>query len=47
MDIAHAIIVTDQGEAADVFCLTDTDGRKLSDPARLHKMRDALLDALR
>jgi [protein-PII] uridylyltransferase len=32
IDIAHAIIVTDQGEAGDVFYLTDTDGRKISNP---------------
>ena len=46
IDIAHAIIATDQGEAADVFYLTDTDGKKLGDADRLRKMRDALLRVL-
>jgi [protein-PII] uridylyltransferase len=45
-DIAHAIIVTDQGEAADVFYLTGTDGRKLIDPERLSAMRAALLEVM-
>ena len=46
VDIAHAIIVTDQGEAADVFYLTDTNGEKINDPDVLQRMRDALLKAL-
>ena len=46
VDIGHAIIVTDQGEAGDVFYLTDTDGRKISDPDRLRQLRDGLLEVL-
>ena len=46
VDIAHAIIVTDQGEAADIFYLTDTNGQKVTDPGLLQKMRDSLLAAL-
>lgn len=46
IDIAHAIIATDQGEAADVFYLTGTDGKKFSDPDRLSRMRDALLGVM-
>jgi len=46
IDIAHAIIVTDQGEAGDVFYLTGTDGGKITDPDRLQQVRDALLEVL-
>ncbi len=46
IDIAHAIIVTDQGEAGDVFYLTDTEGKKVSDPDHLREVRDALLEVL-
>ena len=46
IDIAHAIIVTDRGEAGDVFYLTGTDGRKITDSDRLHEVRDALLEVL-
>jgi len=45
-DIAHAIIVTDQGEAGDVFYLTDTEGRKIGDPDRLQELRNGLLKVL-
>jgi [protein-PII] uridylyltransferase len=45
-DIGHAIIVTDEGEAADVFYLADANGHKLTDPVALQKMRNALLTAL-
>jgi len=47
VDIAHAIIVTNQGEAADVFYVTGTDGRKLTDTVPLEKIREALLNVLR
>jgi [protein-PII] uridylyltransferase len=45
-DIAHAIIVTDEGEAADVFYLADANGHKLTDSAILQKMHDSLLAVL-
>ena len=45
-DIAHAIIVTEEGEAADVFYLADADGHKISDPDALQKIRDSLLTVL-
>jgi [protein-PII] uridylyltransferase len=46
VDIAHAIIVTEEGEAADVFFLTGTDGKKICDTKRLKQIREAVLAAL-
>jgi [protein-PII] uridylyltransferase len=46
VDIAHAIIVTEEGEAADVFFLTGTDGKKICDAKRLNQIREAVLAAL-
>ncbi len=46
VDIAHAIIVTEEGEAADVFFLTGTDGKKICDTKRLEQIREAVLAAL-
>ncbi|MGO9244955.1 MAG: hypothetical protein ACLQDC_09345 [Verrucomicrobiia bacterium] len=46
VDIAHAIIVTEEGEAADVFFLTGTDGKKICDAKRLEQIREAVLAAL-
>ena len=46
VDIAHAIIVTEEGEAADVFFLTGTDGKKIRDAKRLEQIRDAVLTAV-
>ena len=46
VDIAHAIIVTEEGEAADVFFLTGTDGKKIRDEKRLKQIREAVLAAL-
>ena len=46
VDIAHAIIVTEEGEAADVFFLTGTDGKKICDAKRLKQIREAVLAAL-
>lgn len=46
VDIAHAIIVTEEGEAADVFFLTGTDGKKICDTKRLKQIREAVLTAL-
>ena len=42
VDIVHAVIVTEEGEAADVFFMTGTDGRKIRDGARLEQIRDAV-----
>ena len=46
VDIAHAIIVTEEGEAADVFFLTGTDGKKILDAKRLTQIREAVFAAL-
>jgi [protein-PII] uridylyltransferase len=46
VDIAHAVIVTEQGEAADVFFLTDTNGLRIRDAKRLEQIRQAVLAAL-
>ncbi|HVM59971.1 MAG TPA: hypothetical protein VMV72_03810 [Verrucomicrobiae bacterium] len=46
VDIAHAIIVTEEGEAADVFFLTGTDGKKICDTKRLTRIKEAVLAAL-
>jgi [protein-PII] uridylyltransferase len=46
VDIAHAIIVTEEGEAADVFFLTGTDGKKICDTKRLKQIRESVLAAL-
>jgi [protein-PII] uridylyltransferase len=46
VDIAHAIIVTDRGEAGDVFYLTGTDGRKIGDTDRLRQLHNRLLEVL-
>lgn len=46
VDIAHAIIVTEEGEAADVFFLTGTDGKKICDAKRLKQIREAVLASL-
>lgn len=46
VDIAHAIIVTEEAEAADVFFLTGTDGKKICDTKRLKQIREAVLAAL-
>jgi len=47
VDVAHAIIVTEEGAAADVFFLHETDGSKIRDPARLELIRNGVLAALR
>jgi [protein-PII] uridylyltransferase len=46
VDIAHAIIVTEEAEAADVFFLTGTDGKKICDTKRLKQIRESVLAAL-
>jgi [protein-PII] uridylyltransferase len=45
-DIVHAVIVTEEDEAADVFFMTGTDGRKIRDAARLEQIRDVVRAAL-
>jgi [protein-PII] uridylyltransferase len=47
VDIVHAIIVTEEGEAADVFFLTGTDGQKILNAKRLTQIREAVLAAVR
>ena len=46
VDIAHAIVVTEDCAAADIFFLHETDGRKIHDPARLELIRAGVLAAL-
>jgi [protein-PII] uridylyltransferase len=46
VDIVHAVIVTEEDEAADVFFMTGTDGRKIRDAARLEQIRDMVRAAL-
>jgi UTP:GlnB (protein PII) uridylyltransferase len=46
VDIVHAVIVTEEDEAADVFFMTGTDGRKIRDGARLEQIRDVVRAAL-
>jgi len=46
VDIAHAIIVTEDTEAADVFFLTGTDGKKIRDTKRLEQIRTGVLASL-
>lgn len=47
VDIAYAVVVTEEGKAADVFFLTDTAGRKIHDAARVEHIRAGVLAALR
>ena len=46
LDIVHAIIVTEEKTAADVFFLTGTDGKKIRDAKRLGQIREGVLAAL-
>ena len=46
VDIAHAIVVTEESTAADVFFLQNPDGQKIRDPARLELIRAGVLAAL-
>ena len=45
-DIAHAVIVTEEGKAADVFFLQGADGRKLHGTPRLEQIHSGVLAAL-
>ena len=47
VNIAHAIVTTENGRAGDVFFLTDEDGRKITDAARLKSIRARVLRCLR
>lgn len=46
VDIAHAVIVTEEGKAADVFFLQGADGRKLLGTPRLEQIHSGVLAAL-
>jgi len=46
VDIVHAVIVTEEDQAADVFFMTGTDGRKIRDATRLEQIRDMVRAAL-
>ena len=46
VDIAHAIVVTEESTAADVFFLQNPDGQKIRDAARLELIRAGVLAAL-
>ena len=46
VNVAHAIITTDNGRAGDVFFLTDADGHRITDPARLERLRHRVLARL-
>ncbi|MGA2138124.1 MAG: hypothetical protein ABSH14_04600 [Verrucomicrobiia bacterium] len=46
VDIAHAIVVTEESIAADVFFLQNPDGQKIRDAARLELIRTGVLAAL-
>jgi hypothetical protein len=47
VNVAHAIITTEQGRAGDVFFLTDNEGRKITDPAHLENIHTTVLNRLR
>jgi [protein-PII] uridylyltransferase len=47
VNIAQAVITTEDGRAGDVFFVTDEDGRKITDPGRLADLRARLLSVLR
>ncbi len=46
VDIAHAIVVTEESSAADAFFLHEADGRKIHNPSRLELIRASVLAAL-
>jgi [protein-PII] uridylyltransferase len=47
VNVAHAIITTEQGRAGDVFFLTDNEGRKITDPTHLENIHTTVLNRLR
>jgi [protein-PII] uridylyltransferase len=46
INIVHAIITTEAGRAGDVFYLTDSNGNKITAPARLEEIRQRVLVSL-
>jgi [protein-PII] uridylyltransferase len=46
VNCAHAIITTEAGRVGDVFFLTDTEGRKITDPLRLEQIRQRVLQSI-
>jgi len=46
VDIVHAIIVTENSEAADMFFLTGTDGKKIRDTKRLEQIQNGVVAVL-
>lgn len=46
VDIVHAIIVTEDSEAADMFFLTGTDGKKIRDTKRLEQIQNGVVAVL-
>ncbi len=47
IDVKQATILTSGDRARDVFCITDTDGRKIEDPARIAEITELLRRAVR
>jgi hypothetical protein len=46
LEAVHAIVVIEEGEVADVFFLTGTDGKKIRDAKRLEQIRAGVSAAL-
>jgi [protein-PII] uridylyltransferase len=46
INCAHAIITTEAGRVGDVFFLTDTEGRKITDTLRLEQIRQRVLESI-
>jgi len=46
VNCAHAIITTEAGRAGDVFFLTDTEGRKITDTFRLEQIRQRVSQSI-
>jgi [protein-PII] uridylyltransferase len=46
VNCAHAIITTEAGRVGDVFFLTDTEGRKITDTLRLEQIRQRVLESI-
>lgn len=46
VNCAHAIITTEHGRVGDVFFLTDSEGRKITDKLRLEQIRQRVLESI-